>query len=230
MISPKDAIDSTLGSASRHVRGLVVVVVLGVLVTLVAPLVGAASDGAIETMYLLVDPVDVAGTPWYLGAISELNLLLWAAAASLYLVAWRSLRSSRPELASAMLGLGLVSVWFALDDQFLIHEERIFEVLGAIGIAPALGPFEQPVVYLVYGLVLAGVLLRYATAVLRVEGLAYLVLALGALGLSILLDASGIDLTSRRVAEEGAKLVGAVAWVVFPAHLLVGELRDRVEA
>lgn len=102
-----------------------------------------------------------------------------------------------------------------LDDRFLLHEL----VLPHFGI-------PEIVTYAAYGLGgLALVLFGWRTLLQHRESW-LLAWALLWMGISVLLDLSGVDADLRRVAEEMAKMVGAVALVAFPALLLTTALRQ----
>lgn len=140
------------------------------------------------------DPTDVAGVPWWTGAISRLTALGWAVAAAATILAARlSQTDHRPRLL--LLG-GLCGV-SALDDSLLLHEE----------VLPSLGLPEEPflVLYAIAGLALGVVWLRS-----RDRTLVELAFFGGAvmLATSILVDA----ILHRVIVEDTAKLIGVVAW------------------
>ncbi len=89
------------------------------------------------------DPTDVAGVPWWTGAISRLMALGWVVAATAALLASRHARAGQRPRLLVLGGLCAVS---ALDDSFLLHEE----------VLPSLGLPENPflVLYAVAGLAL----------------------------------------------------------------------------
>lgn len=189
-------------------------VLLGLALAGLAPLAHVVTGGGITAMDLMSDPVELTGTPWYLGGVAALNLFLWAAAAALLLVAAVGLWTRERGLAAAMGAIGLLTVLVALDDRFLVHEL----VLPHFGV-------PEIVSYVAYGVLAAGLVAAFGRVLLAQPEAWLLVLALLGMGASVGLDLTGIDSTVRRVAEETAKMVGAVALTVFPATVLVNRLR-----
>ena len=189
-------------------------VLLGLALAGLAPLAHVVTGGGITAMDLMSDPVELTGTPWYLGGVAALNLFLWAAAAALLLVAAVGLWTRERGLAAAMGAIGLLTVLVALDDRFLVHEL----VLPHFGV-------PEIVSYVAYGVLAAGLVAAFGRVLLAQPEAWLLVLALFGMGASVGLDLTGIDSTVRRVAEETAKMVGAVALTVFPATVLVNRLR-----
>lgn len=198
---------------------LLATVLAAVLITSLVPLAVVVSEGRITAAELLSDPAEVTGAPWYLGALTSVTLLVWAAGAALHLVAGVALRAHPERLGAALTALGLVTLVFAADDAFLAHEILIPWILG----------IPEVVTYGIYGVVLLAVLVRYRSVLLRQPEASVLVLAVVAFGGSVALDVLGWDSTARRLAEEGLKLLGVLAWAVFPARIMVRSLR-RVAA
>lgn len=165
-------------------------------------------------MELLSDPAELPETGWYSGGVASLNLFLWAGAAALLLTGAAGLRRRDRSLALVLAGAGGLTGVILIDDRFLLHEL----VLPHFGI-------PEVASYAAYGLAgLALVVLGWRPLVRHRESWV-LAWALLWMGLSVLLDLSGIDDDARRVAEEMAKMVGATALVAFPA-LLVARLLD----
>ena len=189
-------------------------VLLGLALAGLAPMAHVVTGGGITAMDLMSDPVELTGTPWYLGGVAALNLFLWAAAAALLLVAAVGLWTRERGLAAAMGAIGLLTVLVALDDRFLVHEL----VLPHFGV-------PEIVSYVAYGALAAGLVAAFGRVLLAQPETWLLVLALVGMGASVGLDLTGIDSTVRRVAEETAKMVGAAALTVFPATVLVNRLR-----
>lgn len=192
------------------------VAVLGtVALTGLALLATVVSDGDIAPMDLFSDPAEVTGIPWYVGAVSDLTLFVWAAGAATFLLGALGLRRGDPPLASALMWLGTLTVLLVADDRFLLHEIVYPWLLGA----------PQALTFAVYAALLAIILVRYSGVLLRQPEVSVLVLGVLGLGLSVGLDVAGWDSTARRVAEEAAKLLGALAWGLFPAAVVVRHLR-----
>lgn len=194
---------------------LLAVTLLGLALGGLAPLGHLVTGGGITAMELLSDPAELPEIGWYSGGVASLNMFLWAAAAALFLTGAVGLWRRDRRFALVLGWLGVLSGVILLDDRFLLHEL----VLPHFGI-------PEIVTYAVYGLAgLALVLFGWGT-LLRHRESWLLAWALLWMGVSVLLDLSGIDADLRRVAEEMAKMVGAVALVAFPALLLTTALRQ----
>ncbi len=146
--------------------------------------------------------------------MADLNLFVWAAGAAVYLLGALVLRHIDPRLSRAMAWLGAFTVVLTLDDRFLLPEV----------VLPYLPGLPEIVTYAAYGLVTAWLLAAYRDVLLRQPETVTLLLAVAALGVSVGLDVLGWDSTTRRVAEETAKMLGAVAWLCFPAAIIVRHL------
>lgn len=192
---------------------LVVATVLGVLIGGLAPVGELVTGGGITAVELLSDPAEMTEVAWYSGGVASLNMFLWAGAGALLLTGAAGLWRAERGLAAALAWLGVLSCVILLDDRFLLHEL----VLPHFGV-------PEIVSYAVYGLAGFGLVLIFGRVLLRHRESWLLVLALVAMGLSVLLDLSGIDRDVRRVAEEMAKMVGATALLAFPASLLARRL------
>lgn len=194
---------------------LLLAVVLGLALSALAPLAQVLTGGGITAMDLLSDPVELTGTPWYLGGVAALNLFLWAAAAALLLVGAVGLWHRERRFATALGALGGLTGLILLDDRFLLHEL----VLPHFGV-------PEIVTYTLYGFMGLAVAVAFGRELVSRPESWLLVLAGVAMAASVGLDLTGIDSTLRRVAEESAKLLGASALTLFPATVLVRRLRD----
>lgn len=190
----------------------VAVLALGLLAP--ALLAVVASGGAITAMDVMSDAVEVTGIPWFVGGVASLNIFVWAAAAAVFLVAALGVWHTDARLAAFPATWGVLSAVVALDDRFLLHEV----------VLPYLGVPEEAV-YLAYGVVAVVLLVGFASVLLAQPEAVILLLALVALSTSVALDVVGWDSTSRRVAEETAKMFGAVALLCFPSAIVVRRLR-----
>ena len=193
---------------------------LGIAVVLTSVLVGMAwlasvvSEGRIPMMDLLSDPAEVEKIPWFTGAVSDLNLFVWAAGAALYLVAALGLRYRNRSLAHVVMWLGLFTVVLTLDDRFLLHEI----------VLPWLFGLPEIVVFAAYAVGAVVIVVTFRRVLVVQPELSILVLGLLGLGVSVFLDVFGPDADLRRVVEESAKLVGALGWALFqpPSSFIPG--------
>lgn len=216
MISPRTTRPPGLRRASfrRQIPWFVFAVVVAAGLVGLAALAGLVSEGGIDPMDLLADPAEVTGIPWYIGAVSDLNLFVWAAGAALFFLAALGLRRIDARLAAALALLGAMTMVLVMDDRFLLHEI----------VFPWLFGISEEVTYAVYAVVLALIVLSFLRVLLRQPELTVLVLALVAFAASVALDVFGGDSTARRMVEEGAKLLGTAAWAAFPGAIILRHL------
>lgn len=154
----------------------------------------ALSEEIPDAGYLTRDATAVAGVSSWSGALSRVTNLCWAVAASVNVMAALSSRQRwRPTL---MLLGGLCSV-LALDDTLLIHETA----------ANRLGVNEL-LLLSVYGVAALALAWLFRSSWRTGAGAAFFGGAT-MLGLSLAVDALGGD---RFLLEDGAKLLGIVAW------------------
>ena len=184
-----------------------------VVVVLVLVLTGVAAEVSSrigDVGDLTRDPTAVAGVPWWTGSISRLSNLCWAAAAALNaLAAQAAPRSHRRPL----LLLAALCTMLAVDDTMLVHD----------AILPTHGVPEDLVlgVYAVVALVLAWWWwkTRWRPTVL----FAFLGGA-AALAFSVAAD---VVHTLPYLLEDGAKLLGIVAWCLCGAWAHADMLAER---
>ncbi len=184
--------------------------------TLLPPLalmIGVSAQPWVSPADLLRDPLAVAETitaccKVYHGAISNLGVLLWAAATAVCLFTAAVLYTrGRPTAEAAfMASAGLLTGLFTVDDLFLVHDN----VLPAFGVS-------QPVTYAAYGLCGAAYLLLSWRQILKCRyGL--LAAAIVLLAISVVVDSLfHSDAPVRILIEDGAKFGGIFAWASFHA-------------
>ena len=187
------------------------IIVLSTLLLSVIFVIGTAIQPWIDVRWLYLDMQTVAQISEqccraYDGAVSTLGIMLWVStgAAALF-AAFIFSRMDRTEHAMFALHAGLLSVWLALDDAFLLHEV----VLPRLGI---------PQIIVIAGLGAATIFLLLAhTTLIRKAHVWLLGIALAMFATSLVVDqlitdASGGPLI---VLEDGSKLIGIVAWFLF---------------
>jgi hypothetical protein len=173
------------------------------LMALVLLYVAGASDGLPGgAAHVLREPQDVLDGEWYSGSLSTLGGLLWAiSATALALVALRP--GSHRRTAAVAAGL---SIAFALDDVFLIHDY----------LAPQVG-ISDKLVFAAYGLVGLWLLLR-GRPFFVLHGWIGPLVAGGLLATSVGADYLLQELTGggeRPLLEDGSKLLGATVWATW---------------
>lgn len=176
--------------------------------------VGALSLGAVLWLRWLSglpfgdltrDPAGINETPVYVGFLSNIGILLWAAAAAVCLFAVRLLGpGSHPVARRFLLASGAFTLLLTADDLFLLHERVVPNLLGVSELASMA----------VYGL-LGGAYLAFFLPVIRRTRKVLLVLAIVFFGLSIAVDLFHPPVPAYLLVEDGAKLVGIAAWLAY---------------
>lgn len=162
------------------------------------------------------DPVAVFDGPFYAGAISNIGVLAWAAAATVCLFGSAFLRG-RADLADArrfLLYFCLVTVLLLVDDLFLLHEDVLYGYLGV----PELLTFG---VYGAFGLI---GLVVFRRVIARTDVL-LLVMALALFAFSVASDLFP-GTPARHLVEDGSKLVGIFAWLAYFARAATAFVRE----
>lgn len=194
---------------SRPVRSsavLVAVVWSGSIVLFVA--LGVQDTAPVGV--LLRDPQETTGSPWYLGLVSNLGLIGWACAATLFLGAGMVLRSIGGRRAEywSLLVLGALTTVLLIDDAFLLHDDWLQRSANL-----------ELVAYGVYAIAVLGWLIVFRSEI-TAGPWPVGVLALVALALSVAVDGllAGIDSDWRLLLEEGAKFVGIWTLAAYAAR------------
>jgi hypothetical protein len=162
------------------------------------------------------------GTKFYVGALSNIGVLLWCTAASVSIFTSHALRRSarNEDLRRFLLWFGVLSAVLMLDDLFLLHE----------GFFPKYLHLPQPLVLALYGLLALGVLVRFGRSILSTD-YRLLALALVFLGLSVLIDLMPpIQSVYRPLLEDGLKLAGIVLWSAYIVRTCLVVLSSRIGA
>ncbi len=168
---------------------------------------------AIPPRVLLRDPNSLAKLDFYAGALSNVGIVLWAAAAGLCFFCYALLRAKRRDrrLAGFFLYAAVLTTVLAADDLFQLHEEFFRYYL----------PVPEPILYGGYVAVTLTLLVRYREVIAQSEYL-LLFLALGFFGLSLGTDVLQDWLPKRvflamggYVLEDGSKLIGIITWLAY---------------
>ncbi len=161
-----------------------------------------------------IDPVAEFNAPMYVGLISNFGVLLWCAAASICLLCgWIVFQSGdNRELAWFLICAGLVSALLMFDDLYLLHEEVLPDHLH----------IPQKIVFLAYGALVLGFLVRFRQMILNTEFM-LLGLAFGFFAVSAVVDLFVTpeefvvfgSIPGRHVIEDGCKLLGIATWSAY---------------
>ena len=154
---------------------------------------------------LFIDPSTSAALPWYTGLVSELGILGWAAAATAAAASAFVAGVGRRRGAAWFLvhGCGLGTL-LCLDDLLQVHSGPLLGLLGV----PKVGMLA----------LLAGAVVHWAVIHRRElartrRGL--LAGAATAFALSLAVDVLGTGRGIALVVEDGAKLLGILAWAAY---------------
>lgn len=171
--------------------------------------------------YFTRDPAQLLEGQWYVGALSNLGCLLWAAGATVCLFSWAVLRAQgrAAETRLALLGAGLLTVWLCLDDIYLFHER----------VLPGRLHLPEKVVFSIYLLTMAYGLIRFRSVILRADFSLLLIAAALFVG-STLSDLTGFPAFGHYLVEDGLKFVGIVSWLTFLSRLSYQQLTLPVAA
>jgi hypothetical protein len=135
---------------------------------------------------LISDPAPFVGMPWYFGSLSHAGVLIWTASAAVCAFAamllWNSVSRDRRRLSRLLAILGVGSLWMALDDLLLIHEQ-----IGRLMFDDDSRHTGEALVFGAYALLMLGCLVWYRETVAQTE-VALLLAAIVSLGVSVTID------------------------------------------
>lgn len=175
---------------------------------LVAVWVAAGITGRAPSRFTQ-DPATLLGSHPFVGVVSNVGIVLWAATAAITLFTALVLQSRAPgHHSAAFLGsAGVLTCGALLDDLFLFHEELLPTVLGV----------PQAVFLVAYAGALALFLLHYRGLVLRTDyGLLVLTLAWFAVSLGVdQFPHTWFAWKPLYLVEDGAKLLGIAGWLGY---------------
>jgi hypothetical protein len=203
---------------------LALAVMPGLVVVILVALARAVGD--VPMYYLTRDIATLAGIHPFFGVMSNLGLMLWAAAAAVSLLTVLILMKSGEGLSKFFLASGALSLWLLFDDAFLFHEE----------LAPKHMGLETEFVLVGLGVAVLAWLAAFRRQILA-AGPFFLVLSLGMFGLSLGVDfaadffpAEETEESWRIFYEDAPKWLGIVFWLAFHVTASVNTLAGSVKA
>jgi hypothetical protein len=168
------------------------------------------------------DPATLTASNPFLGVLSSIGILFWAATAAICFFGFAMLRSAAGERSTPrfLLDAGLITTLLLLDDQFLLHEY----------VFPLYLHFGEKIALLGYFVIVAAFLWRYRQQILSTDYL-LLALAFGLFGFSVLADNlfSAVDDNCGYLLEDGPKLFGIIVWFTYWSSVCAQLLRPRRE-
>ena len=204
---------------SRTPPGVYLVVVLPVVLVMAA----TAWQPWLPPTDLLRDSQVVAAghagaSPAY-GLISNVGIVVLALAGGGAVIARIILRDAPAPWPRLLLWTAVLTLVLALDDLLLLHEAAAFAPGAGVLVAAA------------YGLAFLRFIVRFRDAIIRDLDVGLLLLAVGSLGISLVTDLLVTPTQSSVLIEDGAKLLGLVAWSAFGLRTaLVALDHSRVRA
>ena len=161
-----------------------------------------------EPAALLRDPMAVARDPelccaFYSGAVSNLGVLFWAAAATIAAFAVSLVQDVAER--RFLVATSAMTAFLMVDDLFMLHEEAF----------PALGAAE-PIVFAVYLAAATAYGLGFFRQILSARA-ALAILAALAMAASLIEDQTNILWPIHDFVEDGAKFGGVYCWLLFVA-------------
>ena len=158
----------------------------------------------------------VVHVPFYIGAISNFGIILWAASAVICFFTYAALKRYKPTsvFKPFMLHAGIITTILMFDDLYMLHEQVFPEYLN----------IPEHFVYLFYAAYLTFFLVRFKNILLRTEYV-ILMIAFLFLGISVLMD-EAIDLNfllrqgsfiykHETLIEDFFKSFGILTWLIY---------------
>lgn len=207
--------DSVLPSTGRVPLRIILGVPGGMMLMLIV--IQLATDLRVSEM--LRDPAGLQTEGFWVGILSHAGVVLWLVTAMVTLAGAATLRRrTGPASVRRFLAMGgTITLVFALDDYFLLHEH----------VVPALTGIPEVVVLAAYALATIAYILSFRNVIARMDARLFLI-AIALLGTSLMLDV--IELIAASVSsatpatgvvdvfilvEDGAKFAGILGWNVF---------------
>ncbi len=161
------------------------------------------TSNGIDTELVLRDLLQTCRYPIGVGMISNIGILLWAAAAAVSLFSCLSGITTQKDWQRFLLVGGIFSTLLCLDDFFLLHDQRqIF----------------QDILYTSYIIIIINILVRFRQLITHSHSLSFIGASI-MLGLSLITDIFQdffpFDYTTAQIIEEGFKFVGIWCWLYF---------------
>lgn len=152
------------------------------------------------------DPAATMETPFYVGIVSNVGILLWCAAAAICFFCAAILFKARGDKNQQTFFLcsGLLISALMLDDLFMLHESILPDYLGV----------PQNLVQTSYAVMALLYVRRFWKMIFNAEH-AMLFLAFGLLGFSVLCDVVPFRVTAHALFEDGSKLLGIASFLIY---------------
>ena len=199
-----------LGTLRAQMRGISMTLVLCLsywLIVLVAGVAILSFQKDVSADYLLRDASVIMGAPPYVGMISNIGIMMWVAAGSIFLFVGYVLlnRHGLNHAAAFVLAFGLFALVLAVDDLFRLHERVFPRYLG----------IPENLVYATYAVMVATMLLSFRRLIFDTDHL-LLAAALVFFGISLAVDMGAVEaLPYRFVVENVTQFIGITLWLSY---------------
>jgi hypothetical protein len=150
------------------------------------------------------DPAAIMKVSPFLGFVSNLGVVLWAASAAVCLFTAAALHKRGRVNVGFFLASGFISLVLLADDLFQVHENVSYR-LG----------FDEAFVYAAYASLFAAYAVRFRARIWESDYL-LLVFSLFFFGCSLIVDVFGTEAwPAPNLLEEGSKWLGIVGWLAY---------------
>lgn len=178
----------------------------------------AANQYDIEYKVLTGDPAYVNSSNPFVGALSNIGIVLWSVTASICLFASRVLKQRGAHTnARFLLAFGLLTTLLLLDDLFMLHDYIFSKYFG----------ISQVITYGVYGILTLIFLYQFRAQILSNNNMILLLLAFLFFGSSISLDLFVQETNLKYFLEDALKFLGIVGWLVYFTNLSIQKITQN---
>lgn len=208
------------GSSSMPRPGRALAASLAVALGVLGACAAACAAAGIPFSDLTRDPSEILKSPFYLGALSSVGILVWCSSAAicLFAAAFPARDSRAGEQGRFLLVSGLLTAWLAVDDLLTLHEVALPNLLSV----------RQRYIIAAYAVAVAVYLVRFRRVILATD-YPLLIVSFVFFGASVLSDAvqARFPLPGHHYVEDGAKILGIVAWTVYFSRTAMRHVRLR---
>ncbi|MCG8357286.1 MAG: hypothetical protein MI920_17115 [Kiloniellales bacterium] len=167
-----------------------------------------ATQSFVALESFMKDPLALAGRSPFLGAVSNLGVVVWCMTASIAVFTGLliSRREKLPDSGALFIVCGVLTAVLMLDDLYMFHED----------VAPMSLGIPEPLVLAVYAAAGLAYLIKFARRLRDLQP-ALLIVSAAMFATSMLADLLITDQSTQlaSMSEDGTKFVGIVAWAAF---------------
>ena len=167
------------------------------------------------------DPISIIDAPVYIGIVSNIGILFWAAGAAVCFFSAAIVNGVRYQSAAFYFLLfgGAITTILLFDDFFLLHERIFPEYLNT----------SESQTFLLYLLIILAYLVSYRQKILETDFL-LLGLSLVSFAFSAVTDEIFVDhFRGKFLVEDGFKLLGILTWGTYFARVGIAEIKHSLQ-